>query len=314
MILAIQMAPGLTACVIGMFVILVAGTIAPIVLKRLRPEKDYDELTKRVRCWWVMVAVFVVALLVGRVVSICLFAFMSFLALKEYVSIIPTRRVDRRVLFWAYLTIPLQYYWVSVPWYGMFIVFIPVYMFLLIPVRMVVTGETKGFLHATGTLHWGMMISIFSLSHAAYLLALPNAANPNGGSAALLFYLIFLTEFNDVAQYIWGKSLGKRKVLPKVSPGKTWAGLLGGVCTTTVLALGLAKLLTPLTLPQALLAGLIIGLGGFAGDITISALKRDLGIKDTGSILPGHGGILDRIDSLSFTAPLFFHFVYYLHY
>ena len=208
----------------------------------------------------------------------------------------------------------------------MFIIWIPVYMFLFLPMRMVLLGETGGFLRAAGTLHWGLMTMVFSISHVAFLLVLrpPPAAevvrSPTAGPAAalggpaLVLYLVFLTQFNDVAQFLWGKALGRHKVVPKVSPNKTWEGLLGGVLTTVALAVLLAPWLTPLTRGEALLAGVIIGLGGFLGDIIISALKRDLGIKDSGALLPGHGGILDRIDSLTYTAPLFFHYVFYLHF
>ncbi len=123
--------------------------------------------------------------------------------------------------------------------------------------------------------------------------------------------LILLTQGNDVAQYILGKTLGRRKVVPRVSPGKTLGGLLGGVLTTMLIACLVGPQLTFLDWKRSLLAGMIIGLGGFAGDVSISALKRDLGVKDSGTILPGHGGILDRVDSLTYTAPLFFHFVHY---
>ncbi len=158
------------------------------------------------------------------------------------------------------------------------------------------------------------MTTVFSISHVAFLLVLPAENNPAAGGAGLVLFLVFLTQFNDVGQYIWGKVLGQHRVIPKVSPNKTWEGLIGGVATTTALAALLASWLTPLDLKEAILAGLLIGLGGFVGDVTISALKRDVGAKDSGSLLPGHGGILDRIDSLTYTAPLFFHFVYYLHY
>jgi phosphatidate cytidylyltransferase len=198
-------------------------------------------------------------------------------------------------------------------WYGMFIVFIPVYAFLLLPMHMVLIGETSGFLRAAGSLHWGLMTMVFALSHVAFLLVLPGSVNPHGGGPGLVLYLLLLTEFNDVAQYIWGRTLGRHKVIPKVSPNKTVEGFLGGVATTLLLAWLLAPRLTPLTPGEALLAGVIIGVGGFVGDVVISALKRDLGIKDSGALLPGHGGVLDRIDSLLYTAPLFFHFVWYLH-
>ena len=298
----------------GIFSILVLASVATMVLSRLRPGRDQSELRSRVSSWWVMVTVFSVAILLSRTVSIVFLAFVSFLALKEYFSLIPTRRVDRRVLFWAYLAIPVQYYWVAIGWYGMFIIFVPVYMFLFLPVAMIRAGETQGFLRSAGTLHWGLMTMVFSLSHTAFLLALPEQRNPAGGGAGLMLFLVFLTQFSDVAQYIWGKLLGRRKTVPTVSPNKTVEGLAGGVATTVLLAWLLGPWLTPLTGWQGPVAGLLIGLSGFAGDVTVSALKRDLGIKDSGSLIPGHGGILDRVDSLTFAAPLFFHFVYYLHY
>ena len=225
---------------------------------------------------------------------------------------VPTRRADRRVLLFAYLAIPLQYVWVGQEWYGMFIIFVPVYMFLLLPALMVIQGETTGFLKAAGTLHWGLMTCVFAVSHAAYLLVL-DGEDPADG-AGLLLFLIFLTQANDVAQYVWGKMLGRNKAAPSVSPNKTVEGYLGGFLTTGALALALAPFLTPMGWKHALVAGLLIGFAGFMGDVTISAIKRDIGVKDTGSTLPGHGGILDRIDSLTFTAPLFFHYVYFFFY
>jgi phosphatidate cytidylyltransferase len=308
-----QVSPEVAWALGGIFALLLAATAAVWALGRLRPAADFTELRQRVRTWWVMAAIFALAMLLSRRISLAFFAFVSFLALKEYLSLIPTRRADRSVLLWAYLAIPLQYLWIDMRWYGMFIIFIPVYAFLLLPMRMVLIGETEGFLRAAGTLHWGLMATVFSISHVAFLLVLPQDLNPHGGGAGLVLYLVFLTQFNDVAQYLWGRTLGRHEVIPKVSPGKTVEGLLGGLLTTLALAWMLAPWLTPLTSGEALLAGVVIGLGGFVGDVVISALKRDLGIKDSGTLLPGHGGILDRIDSLSYTAPLFFHFFWYLH-
>jgi phosphatidate cytidylyltransferase len=298
----------------GIVGILVVANAVVMGLRRLHPHRSYVELSQRIQSWWIMVAVFAGAIVLSRTASIIFFAFISFLALKEYFSLIPTRRADRRVLFWAYLAIPLQYYWVYQQWYGMFIIFIPVYFFLLLPMRMVTIGETKDFLRAAGTLHWGLMTMVFSLSHAAFLLALPADRNPVAAGAGLVLFLIFLTQFNDVAQYVWGKTFGRHKIIPKVSPNKTWEGLLGGLCTTTTLAWLLAPHLTPLSTQESLIAGALVAFSGFIGDVTISALKRDIGVKDSGVLLPGHGGILDRIDSLTYTAPIFFHFLYYFHY
>lgn len=295
----------------GIYVLLFIASLFIAWQQKRQPERNLTELVQRVRSWWIMVAIFSAALLFGATVTLIFLGLVSFLALKEYLSMIPTRRADRRVLFWAYLAIPLQFYWIGIGWYGMFIVFIPVYLFLLLPLRMVLIGETDGFLRAVGTLHWGVMITVFGLSHAAYLIMLPGDADAGGEGASLLLYLVFLTQFNDVAQYVWGKSFGKRPIVPKVSPNKTWAGFIGGVGTTTLLAVLIAPWLTPMDTLAALFSGLMIGVGGFIGDVNMSALKRDLGVKDSGSLIAGHGGILDRVDSLSFTAPLFFHFIRY---
>jgi phosphatidate cytidylyltransferase len=298
----------------GILAILIVAEIVVWILRRRRPDRNYAELLLRVRSWWVMFGIFVLGVAVHPTVSVAFFAFLSFLALKEYLSLIPTRRADRRVLFWAYLAIPLQYYWVYDAWYHMFLIFVPVWAFLFLSARMVLIGETRDFLRAVGTLHWGLMIMVFAISHIAYLLVLPTHKGFMTAGAGLVVFLVFLTQFNDVAQYVWGKSFGKRKVTPTVSPNKTAAGLIGGVLTTTALSYLLAPLLTPLSPWHSITVGLIIGIGGFLGDITISALKRDIGVKDSGSLIPGHGGILDRIDSLTFTAPLFFHFMKYFYY
>jgi phosphatidate cytidylyltransferase len=294
--------------------LLLTASITVRVLKLLRPQKDFSELSLRIRTWWLMAGLFLLALALNNTGSLIFFGFVSFLALKEFLSLIPTRRADRRVLFWAYLAIPLQYYWIGLGWYGMFIAFIPVFMFLALPMRMVTIGETTGYLHAIGTIQWGLMVTVFSLSHIAYLLVLRDNGNPVAGGAGLVFFLVFLTQFNDVAQYCWGKTFGRHKVLPTVSPNKTYEGLIGGIATTMALAYFLSPHLTPLTKIESLAAGLMIGLGGFMGDAAIACFKRDLGIKDSGSILPGHGGILDRVNSLTYTGPLFFHFIYFLHY
>jgi len=296
----------------GVYGILVMASLMLYVLHRRRPDRDMTELVQRTRSWWVMVTVFTLAIVVSRTVSIVFFGILSFLALKEYFSIIPTRRADRRVLFWAYLAIPMQYYWVASGWYGMFIIFIPVYMFLLLPLPMLIIGETRDFLRAVGTLHWGVGITVFSISHVAFLLVLPG--DTGAGGAGLVLFLVLLTEFNDVAQFVWGKLFGKHRITPTVSPKKTWEGFVGGAATTAALAVLLAPVLTPMSWPMSLAAGLLIGIGGFVGDITLSALKRDIGVKDSGGLIPGHGGLLDRIDSLTYTAPLFFHFIRYFYY
>ncbi len=298
---------------IGIVAVLIVATAIQWVLIVKNPGKDYRELRLRTTSWWWMIGLLFGFLAISIDAAIVFFGFISFLALKEFLSIVPTRQADRRVVFWAYLAIPLQYYWVAIGWYGMFIIFIPVYMFLFIPMRMVLRGEAEGFIKAAGILHWAVMLTVFSVSHIAYLLVLPENNSPAGG-VGLVLYLLFMTQFNDVSQYVWGKLLGKRKITPRVSPKKTWEGFLGGVLTITLLAGFLAPFLTPLSRIEGFIAGAIISASGFVGDVVISSVKRDLHIKDTGQLIPGHGGILDRMDSLIYTAPLFFHYIYYLHY
>jgi len=294
--------------------VLVVATLIVAVMRRGDVAGKHAELAARVRSWWVLVAVFAAAIAFRRGIAIAFFAILSFLALKEYLSLIPTRRADRRVLFWAYLCVPLQFWWVWRQWYHMFLIFIPVWAFLFIAMRMVLRGETKDFLRAAGTIHWGLMTMVFGLSHLAYLLVLPDGKPVAAHGAALLLFVVLLTELNDVLQYLWGRTLGRHKVIESVSPKKTVEGLVGGALTTTAIAFLLAPVLTPLTPMDSIAVGLMIGFGGFLGDVTISAVKRDIGVKDSGTMIPGHGGVLDRIDSLLFTAPLFFHFMAYFYF
>ncbi|WP_020592451.1 phosphatidate cytidylyltransferase [Kiloniella laminariae] len=309
----------------SVFGLLTFSTLLVALMRRGKADEVHKELWLRVKSWWYMAGIFTFAIAINRTLSVIFLALLSFLALKEYLSMIPTRRADHRVLFWAYLAIPIQFYWVYAGWYGMFIIFIPVWVFLFLPFRMVLLGETQGFLRAIGTLSWGLMMTVFALSHAAYLLVLPESAlvelapatairQFDKSGAGLLFLLMVLTQFNDVAQYVWGKMIGGPKIIPKVSPGKTWAGFLGGMLSTSLLALVLGPLLSPMSLMMAGIGGAIIALAGFIGDVTISAIKRDLGVKDTGSTIPGHGGLLDRLDSLTYTAPVFFHYIRYFYY
>ena len=175
---------------------------------------------------------------------------------------------------------------------------------------MVLVGETKGFLKAVGTLHWGLMLTLYTIGHLSFMVVLPDETTGEG----LVLFVLLLTQLNDVSQYIFGKLFGKHKALPKVSPNKTNEGLLGGIVISILLSVTVGQLLTPMSWWLALITGFLLSVVGFVGDVTISALKRDLGIKDSSSFIPGHGGVLDRIDSLTYTAPLFFHIIRYVYY
>lgn len=294
------------------FALLLIATVVNGLLVWRRPGKDWRELTLRIRTWWVIIVLFSLAILSPHWLALTFFALVSFMALKEFLTLAPSRQTDRMPLLWMFIAIPINYWLIGINWYGMFVVFIPVYAFLFLPVRMVIAGDTQGFLRFVSQHHWSLMTTVFAFSHVAFLLVLPDDGKQTG--ALLVLFLVGLTEFNDIAQYLWGKSIGRIKVMPKVSPNKTLAGLVGGVVTTTLMAAVLGPVMTPLNLPLSLLAGFIIGLSGFCGDVVMSAIKRDIGVKDSGTLLPGHGGILDRQDSLIFTAPVFFHFIRYFCY
>jgi phosphatidate cytidylyltransferase len=304
---------------IGLLVlgVLVVASVAVGVLQRARPGKDFSELSARVKAWWIMAAVFFAAIIVSNRVSLVFFALMSFWAMKEYVTLLKTRPADHRALVLTFLAVPIQYVWIGLdpPWYGMFIIFIPVYMLLVLPVRMVLAKETKGFVESASQIQWGLMIFVFGLSHMAYLLTLPNLtdAGANGANGrTLVLFLVFVVEMSDVLQYIWGKTLGRHKIIPTVSPNKTWEGFIGGIASAMLLSLAI-RFLTPFSVRETLLVSFLITVAGFCGGAVMSAVKRDFGVKDFGSVIPGHGGMLDRVDSLCYAAPIFFHYVRYFY-
>lgn len=299
--------------VVGVYAILVIATVLVWWLQR-RSGGGQGELAARVKSWWVMVTVFALAVFIYQPLSAVFLGLISYLALKEYFSMVPSRKIDRVVILAAYLSVPVQYWLAYRAEFGLFVVFIPVWVFLLLPTLMALQGETTGYLKSVGILSWGLMMTVFTLSHMAYLLFSGDVANAVAGGAGLLFFLVFITQFNDVAQFTWGKLLGKHKISPSVSPKKTWEGFLGGVATSIVLASLIGPLLTPMDVMWSAFAGGLISVSGFLGDITESAVKRDLGVKDAGALIPGHGGILDRIDSLTYAAPIFTHFFRYYFY
>lgn len=290
---------------------LLAASLAGFVLaKRVRSEKGMAtvaNLNARIRAWWVMALVFIGSIWLGPIGSYVLFGLISFWALREFVTLTPTRRADHRSLFWSFfIVLPLQYWLLAMDWIGLFLVLIPVYAFLLLPVRSAAAGDCERFLERTSEIQWALMICVYCVSHAPALLTL-NIPNYAGENAKLLIWFVIVAQMNDVLQYIWGKSLGRHAIAPKVSPNKTWEGFIGG--TASAVALGAAlHSITPFSVAQAAGMSVAITLMGFAGGLVMSAIKRDRGLKDFGSTIAGHGGVLDRIDSLCFAAPVFFHF------
>ncbi len=304
----LRMDHALLLAVEGVLALLVIATIVGQVLKWTKsPSTTIENLNQRINAWWIMCAVFGLTLVIGPIGSLVLFGILSILALREYVALIQTRRADRHTLFWTFFAFtPLQYFLLGIKWTGFFIV-IPVYAFLFIPAMMAFAGDTTSFLERAAKIQWGLMICVYCLSYAPALLTL-DIHGGYGPDAKLLLFLVIVCQLSDVLQYVYGKLLGKRQIAPNVSPSKTWEGFVGGALTATVIGAGMWWL-TPFSPSGAAAIAFMITLLGFAGGVVMSAIKRDRGVKDFGNIIQGHGGILDRMDSVIFAAPVFFHVV-----
>jgi len=294
----------------GLATLLLVATATGQVLERVvvtAPARaTVDNVNARVRAWWVMSLAFAVAVASGGIGSVFLFALISFLALREFVTLSPTSRADHAALVWSFfLVIPLQYVLVGVKWYGLFSIMIPVYGFLFVTARLVLAGETERFLARAAVIQWGLMACVYCVSYAPALLLL-DVKGPAHVNAKLLFFLVVVVQLSDVFQYVWGKLAGRRPIAPAISPNKTWEGFVGGVGCAVLLGTSLWWA-TPFNPWQAALMALAIAVMGFVGGLVMSAIKRDRGVKDYGALIEGHGGVLDRVDSLLFAAPLFFH-------
>ncbi len=291
--------------------LLVASTIGFVLSRRVTGEAGRDtvrNLNARIKAWWVMVAVFALAFVFGKAVTLLLFAFVSFYALREFLSLTPTHPSDHRAIAAAfYVFLPLQYWLIWIDWLSMLTILIPVYAFLLLPVLSVTKGVTGDYLSRIAKIQWGLMLAVFCVSHAPALLILDLGGTP---PIHLLFFLITVVQLSDVLQYVAGKLFGRTRLAPNVSPSKTVEGLIGGGLAATAAGAALWWI-TPFTPLQAAGMAAAIVVAGFLGGLVLSAVKRSLGAKDWGTMIEGHGGALDRMDSVTFAAPLFFHLVNY---
>jgi phosphatidate cytidylyltransferase len=292
--------------------LLISSVIGFVLSRTARSEggrATVKNLNARIIAWWKMSGIFALTLLMGPHGSVLLFALISFLALREYMTLIRTSRADHNTLFWSFFVItPLQYWLLYISWYGLFVALVPVYAFLFIPARLALEGDTTGFLDRAARIHWGLMICVYCISYAPALLILDIPGRRQ--DPKLLLFLVIVVQLSDVFQYVWGKLLGKRKIAPHVSPNKTWEGFIGGILCATAVGGGLWWM-TPFSRGQALAMSLLLTLLGFAGGLVMSAIKRDRSVKDFGNTIEGHGGILDRMDSVCFSAPIFFHLTRY---
>lgn len=336
---------------------LVVANVVGQVLKR-QPETAVNPamlgmFNRRVRAWWMMCAILVAGFLLRYTGTVILFGVVSFWALREFITMTPTRRGDHRTLFWVFfLFTPLQYVLVGLgrEFYGLYSIVIPVYASLFIPARIALSGDYKRFLERSAKISAGLLICVYALSYAPALLDLElltaKSSNSNavpdrtaitedfetplaeeaerlrrtrtskwrpwseGSNAGLLFYFVLVVQLGDVFQYVWGKLIGQRVIAPEINASRTWEGFVGGVASTTVVG-SLLWWVTPFRIWEAALITAVTAVMGFAGGMTLSAIKRDRGVRDTGTLVQGHAGVLDRIDSLCFAAPVFFHLTRY---
>jgi phosphatidate cytidylyltransferase len=305
------MSTPLLAAVGALLLILVVASAVGFVLERRATSEaslaTIRNLNARTRAWWVMVAVAGGALLLGRGAVILLFALLSFMALREFWTLAPSRPGDHRALVLSFFVVlPAQYLLLADDWYGLFSIFIPVYAFLALPAISTLAGDTQAFLARSARVQWGLMLGVYALSHAPALYLLDTGVP----SAQLLLFLVMVVELSDVFQYVFGKLFGRHRLSPAISPSKTIEGLVGGGLTAVVIGVLLSGL-TPFSPLAAALVSAAIVVSGFFGGFVLSAVKRDLGAKDWGTLIEGHGGVLDRLDSMIFAAPIFFHILRY---
>jgi phosphatidate cytidylyltransferase len=296
--------------------VLIVATIAGAILaaraKSERSRATVDNLRARVNAWWVMIIVFAVAFTLGKTATVVLFAFASFFALREFITLTPTSRSDYLPLLLAFFVLlPGQYVLIGFEQYGTFTIFIPVYGFLVLAAAATLAADTSQFLERSAKVQWGAMITIYCISYAPALLTLQPRSYHDSG-ALLLFFLLLVVQLSDVMQYVFGKLFGKTPLAPAISPSKTVEGLIGGGLAATLIGSALWWA-TPFSYWAALAISAIIVIAGVLGGLTLSAVKRSLGAKDWGVMIEGHGGMLDRLDSVSFAAPVFFHITRYFY-
>jgi phosphatidate cytidylyltransferase len=305
----------------GILAALAVGSIVRVVATRHADETLRRKRMRSLRTWWILVGAVCLGLMIGRLGVCLLLATASLFGLQEFIRLVATRPCDNRASVTTGIIAVSSYTLLLFAQVDVWAVFTPLAAILLISIAQLTTGQTAGYIRSTAGLVWGTLLLVYGLSHAVLLFLLPETASGPVGPAGWFLYLLVLTETNDIAQALVGRQFGAHKrhcITPRISPNKTWEGFLGGLTVTVILSVLLAPWLTSLTaqpvriggieFPSMLVsvvAGLLIAAFGFFGDINMSAIKRDAGVKDGSQLLPGMGGMIDRIDSLTFTAPAF---------
>ncbi|HAJ76744.1 MAG TPA: hypothetical protein DCM64_09850 [Gammaproteobacteria bacterium] len=310
----------------AIFVSLIAGSIARFIALRKAEEKKRRQRLASLRTWWMLAIAVSAGLLAGRLGICLLLTTASCIAWSEITRMFDARAEDQLAIRMGYGLIAINYLLILIGELSLYVVFLPVSSMLVLAVALLVRGEPKGYIRSAGGLLWGIMFLGYGVSHAALLMILPASASGPLGPAGWFLFLVILTETDDIFQAIVGRLFGSHKrhrITPTISPNKTWEGFFGGMLVIVILAPIIAPWLTtldqqagPLSLPASLqpwiapiLAAILISCAGFFGDINMSAIKRDAGVKDSSNMLPGMGGVIDRVDSLTMTAPVFVYFL-----
>lgn len=318
--------PGLLWMIGAVFAGLVAGSGIRFVSLRNAPAELRHKRLASLRTWWIIATIVAVCLLAGRPGICLLLAAAGIVAFREYTSLLGLRASEQPAIHAVYAIAVLHYLMILFGLASAFLVFVPVGGLAILAVWQLLRGNSSSYVRVMASLFWGMMVLIYGISHAAYLFILPATSTGPAGPAGWFLFLVVLTEADDIFQAIAGRAFGahnRHRVAPTISPNKTWEGLIGGMLVTIGLAMLLAPWLTTLVeapgsaaltdqlrrFGGAALAGVVVTLAGFFGDINMSAVKRDSGVKDSSRLLPGMGGLIDRVDSLTFAAPAFVYFL-----
>jgi phosphatidate cytidylyltransferase len=264
-------------------------------------SKVMQEVKTRVLGWWYVFPLFSLCLAFGRLFLFFL-CFVGFMGLKEYFSVVSHRQSDRGVVLVLYLMIPTELILLS-QHYAMAAYLIPLIALLIVSLTTTIFGQLNELIVRISQLYWGFVVVSLSIISLGYLSMVKQSILYPTGGAGLILYLVICVQGNDIAQYCWGKLIGGKKIVPHVSPNKTISGFIGGLITTLMISLLFSQSLLLLKPTVAILIGCLLAVTGFLGDILMSGVKRSIGIKDFSALIPGHGGVLDRLDSLIISAP-----------
>ena len=306
------------------------ATIVGQILSRREQVGVESALVRRfnhkIRVWWIMAVIFACGFVFHRIGVVILFGLVSFWALREFITMTPTRRGDHRTLFWVFFIFtPLQYILIGlgsdppsylggargIDYYDFYSIMIPVYASLFIPARAAIAGDYKRFLERSAKIQSGLLICVYSLSYAPALLDLELVQTDgtpwDGSTVSVLLFLLLIAQLASVFERTWGKLAGKHVIAEKINASRTWEGFLGSMVTTGIVAAALS-FATPFHSWEAGMLGAVVTVMACAGTMTMSAIKRDRGVTDTGTLVQGHAGVLDQIDNICFAAPVFYHF------